>query len=151
MISIMGSASAIKSRPGVAVKNRFSDAFLDDIIHSSNEAFRTGWEPALPPTKCFEGACRFLFELHRDVRPQAAGAQNLRRPYALAIGAVKLKRMHTLSASSQFVRNAANAGDERIKHRHRRGEGIPSEEGHFKDRRADRHSAWPSCNTEPGA
>lgn len=33
-----------------------------------------GWEPALPPAKCFEGACHFQVGLHRDLRLQAAGA-----------------------------------------------------------------------------
>lgn len=53
-----------------------------------------GWEPALPPTKCFEGACHFQVGLHRDLRPQAAGAQYLRLSYVFAVGSVKLGLTH---------------------------------------------------------
>lgn len=48
-----------------------------------------GWEPALPPAKCFEGVCLCKFELHRDLRPQAAGAQYLPSSYGSGIGSVK--------------------------------------------------------------
>lgn len=48
-----------------------------------------GWEPALPPAKCFEGVCLCQFELHRDLRPQAAGAQYLPSSYDFGIGSVK--------------------------------------------------------------
>ena len=48
-----------------------------------------GWEPALPPAKCFEGVCLCQFELHRDLRPQAAGAQYLPSSYGFGIGSVK--------------------------------------------------------------
>ncbi|SEL36667.1 hypothetical protein SAMN04488032_12018 [Pacificibacter marinus] len=53
-----------------------------------------GWEPALPPAKCFEGVCLCQFELHRDLRPQAAGAQYLHPYYGLIIGSVKLNLVH---------------------------------------------------------
>lgn len=48
-----------------------------------------GWEPALPPAKCFEGVCLCQFELHRDLRPQAAGAQYLPSSYGFGLGSVK--------------------------------------------------------------
>jgi hypothetical protein len=48
-----------------------------------------GWEPALPPAKCFEGVCLCQFELHRDLRPQAAGAQYLPSSYGFGIESVK--------------------------------------------------------------
>jgi hypothetical protein len=55
MITIIGNAVAAKILPGEAVRKRFSGDGLKDITHSSKEAFHVGWEPALPPTKCFEG------------------------------------------------------------------------------------------------
>jgi hypothetical protein len=55
MMAIIGSAVATKILPGEAVRKRFSGDGLKDITHSSKEAFHVGWEPALPPTKCFEG------------------------------------------------------------------------------------------------
>ena len=50
-----GKALATNSRPGEAVRKRFSDAFRDDIIHSSDEAFRLGWGPALPTYEMLRG------------------------------------------------------------------------------------------------
>ena len=60
-----------------------------------------GWEPALPPTKCFEGAFHFQVGLHRDLRLQAAGAQYLRPSYDLAVDYVKLGLMRP---NSGFLR-----------------------------------------------
>lgn len=62
-----------------------------------------------PPTKCFEGECRHLLGLHRDLRPQAAGARYLRRVVDPADHGVKIE---ILSRSTKFP--LAPRGDEVI-------------------------------------
>lgn len=68
------------------------------------------WEPALPPAKCFEGVCLCLVELHRDLRPQAAGAHYLPSFYGFGIGRVKqdltCDQYLDLPASTQAASNA---------------------------------------------
>jgi hypothetical protein len=79
MMATIGKAVVAKVRPTGAVRNRLSGDCLADITHSSNEAFRLRREPALPPTKCFEGEMISTSSFYRDLRPQAAGTRNLHR------------------------------------------------------------------------